>query len=314
MPVDDGPIHGHDLPEVEHRLLRSAPPPEALAWAAAAVGAGTRVVAARALEGGTSSAVHALDLQDRAGARHAFVLRRYVRAEWLAEEPDVPRREAAALEVLRQAGAAVPVPLLVAVDPGGAAAGGVPALLMTRLPGRIQWSPRDLDPYLERLAAVLPPIHAVAIPAATPLPPYRPYPLGIHRPPRWATRPRVWERAIEVHEGPPPRTDGSVFIHRDYHPGNVLWQDGAVSGVIDWPSASIGVPEADVGHCRANLHSRFGPEAADRFLALYQAVSGRRVYHPYWDIAAAIGGMDESADARPGLADEAFVAAAVARL
>lgn len=313
-PGADGPLHGFGLPATDHLLLRSAPPAEALAWASAAVGAGARVVAARALEGGTSSAVHALDVEDRTGRRQALVLRRYVRAEWLAEEPDVPQREAAALQVLRRS--AVSVPTLVAVDPSGEASGGVPALLMTRLPGRIDWSPPDLASYLRRLAELLPPIHAVTVPRGTPLPAYQPYPLGLTRPPRWATQLRVWERAIQLHGGPPPALGpgGAVFIHRDYHPGNVLWQDGRVSGVVDWPCASIGAPEADVGHCRVNLHSRFGAEAADRFLALYQAVSGRREYHPYWDIVAAIGGMDEGYDEVADLADERFVAAAVGRL
>jgi hypothetical protein len=37
-------------------------------------------------------------------------------------------------------------------------------------------------------------------------------------------------------------------------------------------------------------------------------------YHPYWDISAAIGGLDEDADDQPSPADERFLAAAVARL
>jgi len=45
------------------------------------------------------------------------------------------------------------------------------------------------------------------------------------------------------------------------------------------------------------------------------AVSGRTdEYHPYWDIAALIGGLDEDADQAPSPADERFLAAAVARL
>ena len=82
----------------------------------------------RALDGGMSSAVHALDLADG----RALVLRRFVREDWLAEEPDVPAREAAALELLRER--PLPTPELVASDPTGAAAGD-PAVLMTRLPG-----------------------------------------------------------------------------------------------------------------------------------------------------------------------------------
>jgi len=302
--------HGFELPPDEHRLLRGAPPPGALAWVAAAVGGGARVHSVSPLEGGTSSAVHAVLVQGRDGPPRELILRRFVRREWLAEEPDIAAREAAVLSLLETSG--LPVPRLVAVDPDGVHA-GAPAVLMTRLPGRIEWQAADLAPYLAKLAAVLPRIHETPLPAAGAPPPYRPYPLEMRRPPRWATLPEVWQRAMVVHEGPAPAA-GHALIHRDYHPGNVLWVGGAVSGIIDWPVASVGVPEADVGHCRVNLRGRFGPEAADRFLEAYRAVSGRREYHPYWDIVAALGGLDEACDARPEPADERFLAAAVAQL
>ena len=109
--------------------------------------------------------------------------------------------------------------------------------------------------------------------------------------------------------------DGSATLLSLWgEPGAVhlaLWQDGAVSGLLDWPSACLGGPGADVGHCRANLWLRFGPEAADAFLRSYQAASGTRDYHPYWDIAEALGGLDPTT---PGLADEDFLASALARL
>ena len=51
------------------------------------------------------------------------------------------------------------------------------------------------------------------------------------------------------------------------------------------------------------------------FFRLYRAASGRRErYNPYWDIVAAIGGLDEDVDEAPSPADEHFLAAAVARL
>jgi aminoglycoside phosphotransferase (APT) family kinase protein len=294
----------------EHRLLRGAPPAVALAWAAAAIDPGARVRSVRPLAGGTSSAVHALGIEDRAGRLHRLVLRRFVRADWLAEEPDLAVREAAALDLVRTA--PVATPRLVAVDPRGDAA-DVPAVLMTRLPGRIEWQPSDLDGFLRRLAEPLPPLHATVVRPATPLPVYRPYQLEMRRPPRWARRPAAWQRGIALCDAPVPSAE-RLFIHRDYHPGNVLWVRGRVSGVVDWVNASLGVPEADVGHCRCNLAGRFGQPVADRFLALYQAITGRREYHPYWDIAAFLGGLSQAADARPDPAGEDFLARAVAAL
>jgi len=46
----------------------------------------------------------------------------------------------------------------------------------------------------------------------------------------------------------------------------------------------------------------------------FEELTGRREYHPYWDIVAAIGGMDESLDDEPNPSDERFLARAVARL
>ena len=151
------PAHGFCDDEQTRRLLRSRPPRQALAWAGACLGG--PVTSARALRGGMSSAVHLVTARRPDGRRAQAVLRRYVRPD--PDEPDPAAREARAL---RLAGAAaVPTPALLAVDPDGTQA-GVPALLMSRLPGRVDWWPSDLDRWLERLAALLPRIHGTALP------------------------------------------------------------------------------------------------------------------------------------------------------
>jgi aminoglycoside phosphotransferase (APT) family kinase protein len=295
--------HGFSLSPEDERLLRGPVPDEALRWVAAAVGG--RVCEVRPLDGGTSSAVHALAVE----GSDDLVLRRFVRLDWLTVEPDLAEHEATALELADHA--AVPTPRLVAVDPDGSDA-GAPAVLMTRLPGRVEWDPKDVEYFLRTLAELLPPVHATPVPAGAALPDYRPYPVRMRRAPVWASQPEAWLRGIELLDGPPP-SDERLFIHRDYHPGNVLWQDGAVTGLVDWVNASVGSPWADVGHCRMNLASELGQAAADRFLDLYRTVAGRGDdYHPYWDISAAIGDMGEDADSAPSPADERFLAAAVA--
>ena len=305
------PFHGFDLSPEDERVLRGPVPPRALRWAASAVGPGARVRASEPLPGGTSSAVHALTVEGGNGRTHKLVLRRFVREDWLAEEPDLAKREASALSLI--AGRGLPTPALVAVDPDGAEV-GVPAVLMSRLPGRIDWDPSDVEAFLRRLVEPLPSIHATPVPPGTPLPRYASYPVELRRPPVWASQPRVWLRAIERLDGAPPSEERRL-IHRDYHPGNVLWQRGRVTGVIDWVNTSVGCPWADVGHCRVNLASELGARAADRLLELFRAESGRSdEYDPYWDISAAVGGLDEDVDERPSPADERFLSAAVARL
>lgn len=291
--------HGFDLNDDDDRLLRGPLPDHALRWAEAAVGPGSRVRVIEALAGGTSSAVHALTIEDAGGRVHELVLRRFVRLDWLAEEPDLAAREATALGLM--ATSPLPTPALVAVSDD--------AVLMTRLPGEIDWNPPLLG-----LAELLPLIHATPVPEGAPLPDYRPYPIKMRRPPVWAGRPDAWLRGIELLDGPVPSHE-RLLIHRDFHPGNVLWHEGEVTGLVDWVNASIGSPWADVGHCRVNLASEVGQEGADEFLELYRQVSGRQdPYHPYWDISAAIGGLDEDADDAPSSEDEQFLQSAIRNL
>jgi len=287
-PAGRSPAHGFCDDEATRRLLRSRPPRQALAWAAARLGG--PVVSARALRGGMSSAVHLLTVADGAGRRRQAVLRRYVRPELNAEEPDIAEREARALRAAESAG--VPTPALLAVDPGGTEA-GVPAVLMSRLPGRVDWWPSDTGRWLRRLAGVLPAIHAAPLPPAGLIGPFAPYPQASYQPPPWARYPQAWERAAEISHGPAPAAP-AVLVHRDFHPGNVLWRWGKVSGVVDWQAACTGPAVADVAHCRVNLLT-IGTGAAERFTALWQHASGA-TYHPWADVVTIIGFLDALRD------------------
>ena len=201
-----------------------AVPPAALRWAQEAAGA--RVVAALPLDS-QWLANHLLVLGDG----RELVLRRWARPGWELDDPDLTAaREALVLE--RLAGTPVPAPELVAADPDAAAC-DVPALLITRVPGR------DLPgrPPLGPLAAALAEIHAVD-PAG--IPPYRRY----YEPdrlavPTWAGDRDVWERAIALAHAPPPELP-ERFIHRDFHPGNTLWEGAELTGVVDWTTGSRG--------------------------------------------------------------------------
>jgi aminoglycoside phosphotransferase (APT) family kinase protein len=288
VPAGRSPAHGFCDDEETRRLLRSRPPRQALDWAAACLGGA--LISARALRGGMSSAVHLLTVQDSTGHRRHAVLRRYVRPEQSEQEPDAVRREARALRIAEAVG--VPTPALIAVDPAGAEA-GAPALLMSRLPGRVDWWPPDTERWLRRLAEILPPIHAAPLPPAGMLPPFAPYPQASYRPPRWARYPRVWERAAEISHGPPPRLT-QVLVHRDFHPGNVLWRRSTVTGVVDWPGACTGPAAADVAHCRVNLLT-FGTSAAQRFTDFWQQAAGA-AHHPWADVVTITGFLDDLRD------------------
>lgn len=305
-------IHGFGISGPEATLLRGPPPAAARQWVRDELGAGARIVSVRPRSGGTSSAIHVVTVDESTGARRRLVLRRYVRADWLEREPDLAEHEARVLQLLGSTN--VLAPRLIAFDPFGQRA-DVPAVLMTALPGRIRWSPRDVPAYLEQLVDHLLLIHAVQVPASAGIRDFFPYYEGESlEPPPGSSCHAAWERAIAVHAKAPPVQERD-FIHRDYHPGNVLWTGDALTGIVDWSSASLGSPEADVGHCRINLARHLGYDAAEQFTAIYRERSGRGEYHPYWDLVDAVGMLDLVGPEfgwLPALDD--FVARAVARL
>ena len=276
------PAHGFGDDAETRRLLRSRPPVEALEWVRSLVG-GT-VAGVVAIRGGTSSAMHKVVLRGAGAGTRSVVLRRYVRREVLAEEPDVAVREARTLEFVER----IPIctPELLGLDPTGSEA-GVPAVLMTRVGGRLDWDPSDMDGWLRQLVGVLPEIHSVRPPEGFGrFFPYRPVRF---EPPPWSENRRVWERAFEVFSGPAPVSD-ERFVHRDFHPGNVLWRRAKVSGVVDWQAACLGPPAVDVGHCRTNLF-RYGLEVADRFSQMWEETTGR-VYDPWSEVVSIVGVLD----------------------
>lgn len=295
-------VYGHDLEASLEQALRGDPPADALQWLCRAVGA-SRVIEVRALPGGMSSAVHRVVLETSAGSRLAVVLRRYV-LDWVVEEAYVPPNEVDVLTRLEHS--PVPAPRLIAADPDGTVT-GTPTVVMTYLPGRVVWRPDDREAWLRGLVDALLLVHAEPPDGLRDWFPYAPSPGQV--PPSWTRDVPAWERALEAYAGPAPSSE-RVFLHRDYHPGNVLWSGLELTGIVDWASACAGPPEVDVAHCRFNLAVNADePAAADRFLALWQSLTGRAEYDPYWDLVTAVSVVDDEPD--PAL--DAFVSTAAAR-
>lgn len=280
MSTDDR-RHGFDEDAATRRLLRSPPSGAALRWVESVTG--REVAEWTVLRGGMSSAMYALELLGDIAP--TLVLRCYVRPELNEEEPDLARREAAALRTAT--GIEVTTPELVAVDAVGGAV-GVPAVLMSWLPGQVIWDPKDPMSWLSGLAGLLPVIHA-ADTTTDGLGSYSSYDQDSYEPPQWAADRDLWERAVDIFHGPILEAS-RCFVHRDFHPGNVLWHRRRVTGVVDWQSACVGPPSIDISHCRANL-LRYAPDLADVYTELAQRAIGRP-FHRWADIATLVGMLD----------------------
>jgi aminoglycoside phosphotransferase (APT) family kinase protein len=170
------------------------------------------------------------------------------------------------------------VPEPIAHDVTGAQS-GCPSLIMTYLPG----NPVIHDIELRKIVEPLALLHAE--PAPKDFPRYRhwfdPDCLSI---PKWTKTPEAWAELIDaVRDGEPSAPH--VFLHRDYHPGNLLWEDGRLSGIVDWPSSCCGPRGIDLAHTRGNLALVDGAGAAEEFLRVYRHFVPSYDHDAWWDIA-----------------------------
>ena len=183
------------------------------------------------------------------------------------------------------AGSGLPVPSVLAVDVAGAATGGAPSLLMTRLPGHVHLTPAEPRSWTARIAELAALLHSLDLPAKT----FRPWTdswvaLERFRVPIGAQRPAVWEAAFGVMAAVPPE-DAPVFLHRDFLPVNMLWSRGRITGLTDWNSIQRGSRAIDVGECRFYLAALYSPEWAEELRTLYESTAGVAL-DPWWDLYA----------------------------
>ena len=252
-------------------------------WIEKFIGSGAKVSSLVPLIGATSSAVYGVEVSAQTGSL-SLVLRLFDNAEWLAEEPELARHEAWGLNTAAKA--ETPTPELVAFDETGEEC-GLPAVLMTRREGCVELQPGNSAPWLQEMAEAIASVHRLEVEEAE----WRYFSyndaasLSV---PEWSAHPENWARAIEIVQRPEPICP-QRFIHRDYHPNNVLWAAGKVSGIVDWPNACLGPVGIDVAWCRQNLAQLHGAETADAFLKAYQTASGSGfAYDPYWDLRGCV--------------------------
>ncbi|MER6252047.1 phosphotransferase [Streptomyces sp. NPDC001584] len=262
-------------------------------WVEKRLSGAERIEQVERLRGGWTSEIRRLDLGGPDG-RRSLVLRSFVKPFYVRHAEGLLTREAAILRLLGDTD--VPAATLVAVD-ATAQYCDHPSLLMSLLPGTVRLDDRGADDRAELLARQLVRIHQL--------------PTAAHQRPRtyqaWASpervtppaatgRPELWQRAIDVIRQDPPDYRGR-FLHRDFHPGNVLFTgadgDLRISGVVDWVETSWGPADLDVAHCSTALALLHGVPAgmsfADRYVAAGGTLTEDRGAHLYWRLLDALG-------------------------
>jgi aminoglycoside phosphotransferase (APT) family kinase protein len=208
-------------------------------------------------------------------------------------------REYTILTLLHDAHLPCPEPIL--FDPQGLILGS-PVLVTNHLPGQqiLAHPPNPLwAAQAPTVAALLARIHMVSCPAAVianlpnattqatwfathdTVPDYmQAYPDGES----------IWQILREALPTMTPTTP--VLVHGDYWSGNILWEHGQVTGILDWEDVAWGDPGFDIAYCRMEMLIDGMDEAAASFLNTYETITGTPVVNlGLCELAVAVGPM-----------------------
>ena len=183
----------------------------------------------------------------------------------------------------------------------------VPYVVMEKLKGRefFIWDPDPsfdlrpdrVAPMWRSLAEVLPKIHRVDWQRELPnWESPRPLPEEISRwqpiyakalEPEWIA---AADRAREALEATMPDANPIGIVHGDYQPGNALYDNGELQGVIDWELVRIGAVQQDIGWLMFCADTTFwtdnikpcSPVLPEELADIYQQGMGRRFDSIHW--------------------------------
>lgn len=227
------------------------------------------------------------------GGRRSLVVRSFVKPFFVRHAEGLLSREARVLRLLR--GTDVPAASLVAVDPAAEHCDH-PSLLMTLLPGTVRLSDEDADRRTHLLAGQLVRIHRTRVSDSTRPRAYQAWTAPDRvAPPDSSERAGLWRRAVDVIRREPPAFR-PCFLHRDFHPGNVLFEGEGeglrIAGVVDWVETSWGPADLDVAHCATALALLHGVETGmsfpDRYTSAGGTLSDEPAAHLYWRLLDAL--------------------------
>jgi aminoglycoside phosphotransferase (APT) family kinase protein len=255
-----------------------------------AIEPGATDVSARPLVGGVDTATYALRLE-RGGESRDVVVRVYRNWDGEQDAAAAVRRQHAVLGAVAAVTAAAPRPIL--ADAAGELI-GEPLIVTSWLPGAPQApTGQDDDAWAEQLASAMAAVHATplsGLPSDFPR-----HGTAAERLARFLARGAdvrdpLWDKIASAITPVAAYVRGNspTLIHGDFWFGNTIWQDGVLTGIIDWDGAAIADPARDVAGARNDLALLSGARAADVFLARYERERGPLVDLAFWDLLTSL--------------------------
>ena len=246
---------------------------------------GALVEAVWRLGGGTSYTTHAARLRDT-GPR--IVVVRAASERSLAEDPACVADEFRLLRAVHETG--VPVPEPIYLDAHG---GRSDAMVVGFVEGSSILTVAEGQEVARALAAQLARIHRLPLDAED-FPAlarrFESYARWLaHTPASPDDETREAEIRSRLRELNAPRRNRARVLHGDFWPGNVLFANGQISGVLDWEDATLADPALDVAITRLDLLWAYGEPTMREFTAAYAREGVADLADlPYWDLCAAL--------------------------
>jgi aminoglycoside phosphotransferase (APT) family kinase protein len=225
-------------------------PSRATMWALLEVIApGSSLSAIRPLAGSYSNFTHLVEALTAGGSQTHLVVRRYVHGDRAAKS----RLEFRTLAFLQDHNVPAPAPLY--LDEDGAVL-GVPGIVTSYVPGQQLMRPVDhpsgpLD-WARSLATMLAKIHSIPCDSA------KQFLLDASSEATWFLRSGIVPDYMNAHPDgamvwqtvhdllPDIQQVEPALVHLDYWRGNVLWDQGRITAVVDWEEAAYGDPGIDL--------------------------------------------------------------------
>ena len=269
-------------------------PAALLEWAADVVGTHD-FEQVEALPGGSASSVWRLVAETDRGP--LAVVAKQLQPRVVELDAGLIGREVRVLEALRPLDLPVPEPL--ASDPDGICSGR-PALLMSLVEGELLQGEAALRAAIPEFvgAILLWQTRARDVVAGRRFEPW--FDVSEPRPHPLSARAELWARAAEIAQRfPAPLATG--FIHRDPHPANMLFSEGRLAGVIDWPHAGRGPRGVDVSRMAINLACALDVDATRELRERWEHATGER-HDPLLDVYALLECDEANGSAVPAFA------------